>query len=639
MTDPLYVAAGASGGLFSAIGMPLARSLGGQWKRVQWEFAETKYRERVRRNLSRTRLLGAAEEVDIESLFTDVSFVPESSASRRFSAAAMSFTDFSDLVDRRKAERFDALEALKRCDRLYILGTPGAGKTTFLKHVAVAAAAGRIPGLPIFIALKDWADSGKDFMAFATHEFNVCGFSDATPVIEALLASGDALLLFDGLDEVNTANGSRGTIVKALVELERKYPDSRILLTCRTSANDHSFSRFKYVEIADFLPPQQTTFVGKWFASDPPRAAQFLERFGDDTSRTLRELGRKPLFLAFLCLAFDQTLDFPRTKSALHAEAVDVLLNKWDASRSIQRDNYGLKGAQRKKQFLAQLAQRSFELDRYAFTETMLASVLAHFLERMPGVDQNAEIDAATLARSLEAAHGILVERAVGLFAFSHLSIHEYFAALGLVNLVASGASWPTLVPHDALYTPRWREVLLHVGSALHDGETFLAFLLQSAQEHIDRSPQTARLLAHVTRVAAEDTLFEQFAVNPVRWLQRHSEYGNSFCEDFYPSTHLSNAITRLERSVLYLLKLHRDNGRPLPASLVALWRRLEVLRETVAFKHGLALVLGMVVDPDGLDEHLAHCVDGQDVLLILLDDILVAQRDKARDRILALAG
>lgn len=636
MTDPIDVAAGAAGGLFSAIGGPIVRALGGQWRKVQWEFAEAKYRERIIQDLAKTRLLGSANEINLESLFTEVFFVPEASASRRFSSAAMSFSDFSELNSQRNTERLGAKDALTQNDRLYILGTPGAGKSTFLKHVAVSAAKGQIFGLPIFVSLKDWSDSKRSFIDHLTHEFDVCGFADAKPVVLALLNSGDAILLLDGLDEVATADGVRDQVVKTIVEIERKYPQTKILLTCRTSANDHSFSQFKYVEIADFHAEQQEHFVKRWFSNEPAKASSFLEQFSDDTSRTLRELGRKPLLLAFLCITYEQTLDFPRTKSALHAEAIDVLLNKWDASRSIKRDQYGLTGAQRKRQFLAQLAIRTFELDKYAISTVLIEAVLQRFLLKVPGAEQYQEVDAGSLARSLEAAHGIIVERAVGLFAFSHLSIHEYFAALGIVNRISSGEQWNKVVPAEAVRTPRWREVLLHVGSTLHDGDEYFAYLKDACDQYLQLSNEALALFARVSFIASHDDLFARFSKNSAKVLKESSSYADAFHEDFYPSSRLSNSVTRFERSLLYLLRQHRQFGRPIGSGLTALWRRLEVLREILSWKHGIGHCVGMIANASNFDDHLTQFIDSQDVLLIMLDDIFLSDRDRARSQLLS---
>jgi hypothetical protein len=474
--------------------------------------------------------------------------------------------------------------------------------------VALLAAEGKLPELPIFISLKDWGDSGKDFIAFAAHEFSICGFEDAEPVVTALLESGTALLLLDGLDEVSAKDHVRARITQAITELTRKYPTTKMLLTCRTSANDHAFSHFKYVEIADFLPEQQRSFVTKWFKNDPAKGRLFLEQFDSDGSRSFRDLGRKPLFLAFLCISFSKTLELPLTKLSLHAEAVDALLEKWDASRSIQRETYGLTSKQRKRQFLAQLAFRTFELDQYAFGEMMIEAVLRQFLHRLPGSDQLDDLESARLARSLEAAHGLIIERAVGLFSYSHLSIHEYFAALGLVNAIAAGKEWDKLLPKAAVTAARWREVLIHVGSLLQDAESYLRHLQHSIDNHLLFDSDVKVLATSCAQVADDESLFQKFSKDPVRFMKGASSFREWHLAEFYPSPRLSNAITRLERTLIQSMKKYRDLDKPPPASLDFVWRRLEVIRETVSYKYGVPLHIGSLQQADGFDETARTC-------------------------------
>ena len=55
--------------------------------------------------------------------------------------------------------------------------------------------------------------------------------------------------------------------------------------------------------------------------------------------------------------------------------------------------------------------------------------------------------------KSIEAQHGLLVERAKGIYSFSHLTFQEYFTAQKIVN----DQRLPDLVEH--ITEKRWREV------------------------------------------------------------------------------------------------------------------------------------------------------------------------------------
>jgi hypothetical protein len=635
-TGPTAIARGA---VIPLLRKPLNRSDGSPWTLEDWTHAEQRYRDGVLSQLRKTRLIGSGREVDLESLFTDVHFVPEASASKRFGSGLGALSDFQGMVERRRADRFNAMDALKAHSRLYVLGTPGAGKSTFLRHVAVMAAGRRITGFPLFVALKDWSDSGQDFMNFAAQSLAAFGQGgEARAVLAAILESPDCLLLLDGLDEVPEAGNARQRVIRAIEEQSRRHPGMKILLTCRTAANEHLFQDFRYVEVADFLQEQQKCFVEKWYVDDPRRAAQFLESFRDPSNHALRDLGRKPLMLAFLCLAFDQTLEFPSSKSALYAEAIDVLLVRWDANRSIQREMYGLVGPQRKKMFLAQLAYRAFELDRYGMSTMLIDAVLRRFLQRLPGGDQLQDIDASVLARSFESAHGILVERAAGVFSFAHLSIHEYFAGVGLANAVAAGGSWGELLPEDAIYSARWHEILLHAGAAVQDGESFLSFIRKCIGGMVKPNPTLTLLLLRTSHVADTVDVFDEFSRGGLRYLKTHSEFKEGYLQDFSMSSKIDAALSRLERSLLYCLRQYREAQKESPLSLLSAWRRFEVLREVLINRQGVALMVGMIPNTEGLEISLHRYIDAQDLYLKLTDEVMVVNRDKDRLNLLGVA-
>ena len=623
------------GPLIPLLRAPLNKADGSAWTLEDWLSAEQAYRDSILKNLRKTRLIGSGQEVDIESLFTDVHFVPEASAARRFGTGLSTFSDFADLVDRRKAERFNAIEALKTHSKLYVLGTPGAGKSTFLRHVAVMCASRQLPGLPVFVALKDWADSGLSLAAFAAQSFGAFGIADAENVVAALLAAPDAAFLFDGLDEVPEQGPSRTKIIKTIDELARKNPLARVLLTCRTSANEHLFHEFRYVEVADFQLEQQRTFVEKWYIDSPKKGEMFMNQLLGDGSRALRDLGRKPLFLAFLCIAFDQTLEFPRSKSALYAEAIEVLLVRWDANRGIQREMYGLVGPQRKKMFLAQLAYRTFELDQYSISTMLIDVVLRRFLQRLPGGDQLEDLDASALGRSFEAAHGILVERSAGTFSFAHLSIHEYFAGVGLTNAVAAGSKWDQLIPAEAVFSLRWREVLSHAGSTTQDGAALMSHLRACIRALVDEGPLLKVFLTQIGYVAGNADMFAEFSRGPLRYLKVNSAFKEGFLEDFVPSSKLESATTQFDRSILYSLKQYREAKKEVPSSLTGVWRRVEVLRETLLHRHGVALLVGMLGSTAILDDVLCRFLQSQELFLALADEAMLVDRETDRNRIL----
>ena len=175
-----------------------------------------RYDEQIIKQYGWIRIFGQTTPKSLKEIFTDVFVLDKPTAMRRFSPEAV--RDHLWNKDRgqpwRGDEQLPAEELLTRGDKFFILGRPGAGKTTFLKRLAVREAQrgkwGSCLGkIPIFVPLKQFAESGKTLFDFIVEQFAVCHFPDAAPFVEPLLKEGKALVLFDGLDEVTKAAEAR----------------------------------------------------------------------------------------------------------------------------------------------------------------------------------------------------------------------------------------------------------------------------------------------------------------------------------------------------------------------------------------------------------------------------------------------
>lgn len=347
-----------------------------------------------------TRLLGNPKPIDIEGIYIDVYVLDKLTAFQRFDIEELQKRplDRDDLTIDKK--RQSALETVLNNKRVYILGKPGAGKTTFLKYLTLRACVQAyqelIPITPIFVSLKEWSDSKLELMPYLVHQFDVCAFPDANAFIEHLLKKGQALVLFDGLDEVSQEGEQRASLIRTLTDFAKKYPENRICLTCRIAATDYSFEQFAYLEIADFTEKQMRHFASKWYKSEPGKHARFLKEFDKPEHEGLRELARTPLLMALLCLAFDETLSFPTRRIDLYKEALEALLKKWDVSRGIERNRdaiYRKLSPVRKEQMLARFAAEHFEARRYFIKEDVLTRQITDYLRKLPAADATDEPD------------------------------------------------------------------------------------------------------------------------------------------------------------------------------------------------------------------------------------------------------
>jgi NACHT domain/NACHT C-terminal Helical domain 2 len=521
MPDPVTTAATAWA--WDKYGKSLAdKAVGvfkGYWDRFRWEDAAEKYRAKVKKLYGTMQIMGMAEPVPLDDIFAEVYMLDKPNAFRRFDIERLKQLSAADPAAPPHAKRINGLRLVAEKEfvwvegkylwvipgydeqdrNLFILGKPGAGKTTFLKYVALKAAEHLIDKVPIFISLKPWADSGKELMPFVAERFNICNFPDAQPFVEELLKAGGALVLFDGLDEVTQESGQRDRQTREINNFIEKYDQTQCLITCRIAASDYSFEGFTYVEIADFTERQIETFAANWFRTqegerDVEVCNRFLSEFKRDENKGLRDLARTPLLLTLLCLAFNETLTFPQRRVEIYEEALDAMLKKWDASRRVRRDEvYRNLSLGHKENMLARIAAETFSKNEYFIPQAKLERLITDYVKNVPPHDTNEETDGEAILKAMEAQHGIFVERAHGIYSFSHLTFQEYFTAKDIIANADKGALANLVIEYCA--DKRWREVVLLTASLLPDASQFMKILRLGINDLVKDDEKLAALL------------------------------------------------------------------------------------------------------------------------------------------------
>jgi predicted NACHT family NTPase len=399
-------------------------------------------------------------------------------------------------------ERVPGLDAVHKYKKLIILGKPGAGKTTFLKHLAIQCNEGNFKPdfLPIFVTLKDFAEAERSslleyisYKIFPSSTVTLSsddGFKETLLDVYAILQAGRALVLLDGLDEVKTEDHHR--VIKEIRDFSEQFWSNPFVLTCRIAAWEYTFEKFTEVEVADFDEDQIAAFATKWFKGKSISEKSFLKHLNQNPR--IKQLAVSPLLLTLVCLAFEESGDCPSSRSELYKEGIDALLKKWDAKRGIQRDQiYKNLSPQRKEDLLSYIAAITFKQKDYFFKQTLVEQYITDYVRNLSKASLTAEelqLDSEAILRSIEAQHGLLVERAKGIYSFSHLSFHEYFVAR---DVSYSSTSLETTIQNLAhhVYDRRWREVFLLVAEMLRDA----SLLLFTMKQEIDRLLASSELM------------------------------------------------------------------------------------------------------------------------------------------------
>ncbi|HAZ47289.1 MAG TPA: hypothetical protein DCZ55_23255 [Cyanobacteria bacterium UBA11371] len=442
------------------------------------------------------RMLDISQPISISNIYTDVYILEEIACQqwRDISDLAQGFNPDSDDFDRlglsQRHQRIPGLEAVSQHKKLMVLGKPGSGKTTFLQWIAVQCNDDECEFLsnfvPIFIRLRNFAeDTSRDnseykLWNYIHQEFVSCGISNQS-ITEKILDYGKALILLDGLDEVTEKDGDE--VIRQIRRFAEKYFKNQFIITCRIAAQKYKFQEFTDVEVADFNQEQVEPFAKKWFVAVSRNnrpvgeaiAQQFLEKLKLPENQQIRELAVTPILLNLTCLVFQAKREFPSKRFKLYEQGLDILLVRWDESRGIKRDEvYRDLHLERKKALLCHVAAITFENSRYFFEQTEVERYIADYLRTLHRDQTDPTIlrrDSQVVLKSIEAQHGLLIERSREVYSFSHLTFQEYLTAQAFINIFASQ---PLEKYVRNLTEKNWREVFLLAASQIEDAHLLL---------------------------------------------------------------------------------------------------------------------------------------------------------------------
>ncbi len=462
-----------------------------QWKKVQDHQAAKAYKEKLTKRYGTIQILGQPRPQKLGKVYTDV-FLHEKPTHSYASGIESLEEQFQERGKRfGRNERTDGLAFAKKHDRLFILGKPGAGKTTFLKYLTMQAAQSDIPLVPIFISLNDFQHQKTELLDYMAEQFDVCDFPDAGPFIQQLLTKGKGLILFDGLDEVSKENNQRIHITRQLKIFIEKYDLNNIVITCRIAASDYNFQNFAYVEMADFTDKQAEAFVRRWFAESKSKINGFLKELEGSDNKGIKEMTTSPLLLTLLCIQFDGSMALPPSRSEVYEEALEVLLKTWDGHRDINRgdlivedeDMYKALTFKRKMQLMSRLAWGTFKEGNLFIEQKWLQDNIVKYLGKIPKGPDPDLVDGSVVLKAIESQHGLLVERASRIYSFSHLTLQEYFTAKYIVDHAQTDAALSTLVSAEKITDPRWHEVFMFVAELLPVGDKYIIWFAEMLQE------------------------------------------------------------------------------------------------------------------------------------------------------------
>lgn len=341
-------------------------------------------------------------------------------------------------------EKFTIEEILKNTQHhLVLLGGPGAGKTTTIKHICQLVLCNGdelLYNFPILINLRDLTDSESIFsklkiilgLEIASKQQDKSSSIENIQLREryilSYLNSFKAILILDGLDEVRPSRLQNFHLeIKSLMS---NLESSLVILTSRSASYNFSIENSNEYELCDLNDEQISEFVFKWFKLTED-ADIFLDNLN---SSKFYDFSLRPLTLAHLCAIYEKTKKFYDKPKSVYKKLVRILIEEWDEQRGIVRESkYSDFDNEIKFDFLSHIA--------YDLTVTYSHKIYSEddFKQTYKRICANYNLpvnDSEKVIKEVEDHTGIIIKSSYDSYEFVHKSMQEYLSAEYIVRLV-----------------------------------------------------------------------------------------------------------------------------------------------------------------------------------------------------------
>lgn len=365
-------------------------------------------------------------------------------------------------------------QAIQAAQRLFIRGAAGSGKTTLLKWIAVKAAAKEFEGelsdwnelTPFLIRLRECVDFARlpppeDFPKLIAPNIHA---TIPRNWVHNLLSSGEAVVLIDGVDEIDR----RSEVSKWIEDLTATFYKARFIVTSRPLVKTDPWETPDGFVEAELLPMGSTDiakFIQYWHEAVKDELHELNEREGMKTlaeelttavfsRQALRNLASSPLLCAMICaLHKDKDRQLPQNRLDLYDACSRMLLKEREAAQGIQVKGYPEFTYKENLQLLSDLAYYLLDNGYSEISIGRAKDTIARSLKSFPNLPS--EVTPSKVVAHLVERSGMIFEPADSKIAFIHRSFQEYLAAYAAVDNDRIG------VLSKRARDPLWREVVI----------------------------------------------------------------------------------------------------------------------------------------------------------------------------------
>jgi len=266
-----------------------------------------------------------------------------------------------------------------------------------------------------------------------------------------LLKQGNALVMFDGFDEVPPAE--RQAVSEWLSAQMRHYRQSVFMITSRPTAytNDYTAQRpTASFWVEDFNDDQRQRFVEQWYGCQERYARggrntpDVQQRAKQNAASLLAQLEARPELKAIAGNALllnmmarfhrdKQGAALPQRKVELYQDICELQLSRRPRAKGITLLLSSLSQRQEVLQAVALEMMRRAKWNEQGFKQIQQDDLLALMANALS--ERDPDVPVQTFLDQIVQVSELLVEKEGSLYEFSHLSFQEFLAALEVVRL------------------------------------------------------------------------------------------------------------------------------------------------------------------------------------------------------------
>jgi formylglycine-generating enzyme required for sulfatase activity len=415
--------------------------------------------------------------------------------------------------------------------RLAIIGPPGLGKTTLLKHITLTYARKNYTTyhapklIPILLYLRDirhlvLAENPPTLSHLIRQQIEALAADPPLKLppnwLEDQLRIGNALVMFDGLDEV--ANSEERQRVSEWVNHQMSvYRKTPFILTSRPHGylSNPVEQVGTVLEVLPFTPTQTADFILSLYRQNeivrtgrnPPAVLSDAQNLAEDLIRRLREnraisdMASSPLLVTMIATVHYCGNALPGRRVELYQKICDLLLG---ARQQAKRMEIPLT-AEQNKSVLQGLALALMQQETREFTLSQGINIICEELQQVAGD----VIAPDKFFQQIKEVSGLLAERELDVYEFAHLSFQEYLAACEVKELqqeeiLLNNFDNPWWSETIRLYAAQTDATRLIEHAIAHPTVTTLHLALTCQEESLKIAPATRTELYRILEAGLE---------------------------------------------------------------------------------------------------------------------------------------